>query len=182
MLALLVLSRSLRSNNDNSLSVPRVKTNRAFHSCLFGTTSRCLSIQPIQLMPLRDIWRHIPWTWPFPNRYRHAPWPIDVTEWFPQFCCWTTIRLLRHWDWLSWGYWCYRSLIDMYVQIFTSCKSVQATLNCTVRQSLKFRFIKYMHDSCTLVKWWDQTPHSWDIEVPQYVGLPLGRRLLLVDW
>ena len=36
MLAALIPSRSLRSNNDNSLSVPRVKTNtgaRAFHSC-----------------------------------------------------------------------------------------------------------------------------------------------------
>ena len=36
MLAALIPSRSLRSNNDNSLSVPRVKTNtdaRAFHCC-----------------------------------------------------------------------------------------------------------------------------------------------------
>ena len=36
MLAALLPSHSLRSNNDNSLSVPRVKTNtgaRAFHSC-----------------------------------------------------------------------------------------------------------------------------------------------------
>ena len=36
MLAASIPSRSLRSNNDNSLSVPRVKTNtgaRAFHSC-----------------------------------------------------------------------------------------------------------------------------------------------------
>ena len=36
MLAVSIPSRSLRSNNDNSLSVPRVKTNtdvRAFHSC-----------------------------------------------------------------------------------------------------------------------------------------------------
>ena len=36
MLAVSLPSRSLRSNNDNSLSVPRVKTNtgaRAFHSC-----------------------------------------------------------------------------------------------------------------------------------------------------
>ena len=36
MLAALIPSRSLRSSNDNSLSVPRVKTNtgaRAFHSC-----------------------------------------------------------------------------------------------------------------------------------------------------
>ena len=36
MLATSILSRLLRSNNDNSLSVPRVKTNtgaRAFHSC-----------------------------------------------------------------------------------------------------------------------------------------------------
>ena len=43
-------SRSLRSNNDNSLLVPRVKTNtgaRAVHSfalSLGKTTSRCLSV------------------------------------------------------------------------------------------------------------------------------------------
>ena len=55
-------SHSRRSNNDNSLSVPRVKTNtgaRAFHSCalprLFGTTSYCLSVQPFQVLPSRNI-------------------------------------------------------------------------------------------------------------------------------
>ena len=61
MLAASIPSRSLRSNNDNSLSVPRVKTNtgaRAFLSCaprLFGTTSHCLSVQPVQLLPSRNI-------------------------------------------------------------------------------------------------------------------------------
>ena len=75
MLAASIPSRSLRSNNGNSLSVPMVKTNtgaRAFHSCLFGTTSRCLSVQPVQLLPSRNIWRHISLIWPFPHRYRHS--------------------------------------------------------------------------------------------------------------
>ena len=49
---------------------------------LFGTTSRCLSIQPFQLLPSRNIWRHISLTWPFPNRHWHARWPVDVTELF----------------------------------------------------------------------------------------------------
>ena len=79
---------------------------------LFGTTSRCLSVQPFQLLPLRNIWRHISFTWPFPHRYRHSPWPVDVTELFARFCCWTLIRLLRHWAWLRRGYWRYRTLID----------------------------------------------------------------------
>ena len=115
-----VPSRSLRSNNDNSLSVPRVKTNtgaRAFHSCLFGTTSRCLSVQPVQLQPSRNIWRHISLIWPFPHRYRHSPWPVDVTELFPRFCCWTLIWLSRHWAWLRRGYWRYGSLIDWLIDI-----------------------------------------------------------------
>ena len=33
---------------------------------LFGTTSRCLSVQPVQLLPSRNIWRHISLMWPFP--------------------------------------------------------------------------------------------------------------------
>ena len=80
--------------------------------CLFGTTSHCLSVQPFPLLPLRNIWRHISLIWPFPHRYRHSPRPVDVTEVFPRFCCWTLIWLLRHWAWLRWGYWRYRSLID----------------------------------------------------------------------
>ena len=61
MLAASPPSRSLRSNNDNSLSVPKVKSNTGARTftllCprLFGTTSRCLSIQPFQLLPLRNI-------------------------------------------------------------------------------------------------------------------------------
>ena len=116
MIAAQLPSCSLRSNNDNR-SVPKVKTNtgaRDFHSCarLFGTTSHCLSFQPFQLLPLRKIWRNISFTWPFPHRYSHAPWPVDVTELFPQFCCWTMIRLSHHWAWLRRGYWRCRGLID----------------------------------------------------------------------
>ena len=63
MLAASIPSRSLRSNNANSLSVPRVKTNtgaRGFTLVphLFGTTCRCLSVQPFQLLPSRNVWRH----------------------------------------------------------------------------------------------------------------------------
>ena len=112
MLAESIPSRSLRSNNDNSLSVPRVETNTGARAFLFGTTSRCLSVQPVQLLPSRNIWRHISLIWPTPHRYRHSPWPVDVTELFPRFCCWTLIWLSRHWAWLCRGYWCYRSLID----------------------------------------------------------------------
>ena len=61
----------------------------------------------------RNIWRHISLIWPFPHRYRHSPWPVDVMELFHRFCCWTLIWLSRHWAWLRWGYWRYRSLIDL---------------------------------------------------------------------
>ena len=80
--------------------------------CLFGTTCRSLSVQPVQLLPSRNIWRHISLIWPFPHRYRHSQWPVAVTELFPRFCCWTLIWLSRHWAWFCQGYWRYRSLID----------------------------------------------------------------------
>ena len=79
---------------------------------LFGTTCCCLSVQPYHLLPLRNIWRRISLTWPFPHRHRHARWHVDVTELFPRFCCWTLIRLSRHSAWLRRGYWHYRNLID----------------------------------------------------------------------
>ena len=47
---------------------------------LFGTTFRCLSIQPFQLLPLRNIWRQFSLTWPFPHRYRHVLSLVDVVE------------------------------------------------------------------------------------------------------
>ena len=97
---------------------------------LFGTTSHCLSVQPVQLLPSRNIWRHISLIWPVPDRYRHSPWPVDVTELFPRFCCWTLIWLSRHWSWLRRGYWCYRSLIDWLSKWRRLCyQAGQATLN-----------------------------------------------------
>ena len=117
MLAAPLPSRVLRSNKGISVSVSRVKTSTeatAFHSCApsLGTTSRCLSVQPFQLLPSRNIWRHISLTWPFHQRNQHTQWPVDVTELFLWFCCWTLVQLLRHWAWLCWGYWCFRNLID----------------------------------------------------------------------
>ena len=118
MLAASIPSLSLRSNNDNSLSVPRVKTNtgaRAFHSCAPSLSNN------LQLSVHSAIWvatfqKHLK-THLFdlvssPHRYWHARWPVDVTELFPRFCCWTLIRMSRHWARLRRGYLRYRSLID----------------------------------------------------------------------
>ena len=118
MLAVSLPSRSPTSNKGISLSVPRVKINtgaRAFHLAplLFGTTSRCLSVQPFQLLPSRNISRHISLTRPFSHRHRHARWPIDVTKLLHRFWCWTPIRQPWHWAWLHRGYWHYRNLIDL---------------------------------------------------------------------
>ena len=62
MLATSLPSHSLRSNNDNSLSVPRVKTNtgaKALHSCAPSLWNNppphCLFIQPVQLLPLKNM-------------------------------------------------------------------------------------------------------------------------------
>ena len=60
---------------------------------LFGTTSCCLSVKLFQLLPSRNIWRNISLTWPFPHRHRHDQCPVDVTELFLRFWCWTLIRL-----------------------------------------------------------------------------------------
>ena len=84
---------------------------------LFGTTSRCMSIQPLQLLPSRNIWRHISLIWPFSNRHRHAWWPVDVTELFHRLWCWRLIRLSPHLAWLCREYWGYRNLIDWLIHL-----------------------------------------------------------------
>ena len=81
-------------------------------SRLVETSSYCLSIQPFQLPPSRNISRHISLTWPFPHRRQHTQWPIDVTELFHRFCCWTPIWLSRHCACFRHGYWRYRNLIN----------------------------------------------------------------------
>ena len=92
---------------------------------LFGRTCCCLCVQPVQLLPSRNIWRHLSLIWPFPHRYRHSPWPVDVTELFPRFCCWTLIWLSRHWAWLRRGYWRYRSwLIDWLILVCWQLQTV----------------------------------------------------------
>ena len=70
VLAASLPSRSLRSSKGSSLSVPRVHTNTgamAFHSCAPSTSSCCLSVQPFQLLPLRNSCRHISLTWLSPT-------------------------------------------------------------------------------------------------------------------
>ena len=57
MLAASLSSCPLGSNNDNSLSVPRPTQVQELFTLmhLSGTTSRCLSVQPFQLLPSRNI-------------------------------------------------------------------------------------------------------------------------------
>ena len=75
--------------------------------------------------------------WPFPRRYRHSPWPVDVTELFPRFCCWTLISLSRHWAWLRRGYWRYRSLIDWLIDWFSD----SGTLDLITWQILNLKLL-----------------------------------------
>ena len=104
MLAASLPSHSLRSNNDNSLSVARFKTNTGARAFLSGTPSLWNNL-PLSVRSAISVatfknqyWRHISWS--FPHRYRHTWWPVDVTELFLRFCCWTLIWLSRHWAWL----------------------------------------------------------------------------------
>ena len=92
MLVALIPFRSLRSNNDNSLSVPRVKTNtdaRVFHSCAPSLWNNLpLSAHSASAVATfkKYVKTHL-FDLAFPHRYHHSPWPVDVRELFPQFCC-----------------------------------------------------------------------------------------------
>ena len=97
---------------------------------VFGTTFHYLSVKPLQLLPPRNIWRHISLIWRSPHRYRHFPWPLDVTELFPRFSCWTLIWVSRHWAWLSRGYWGYRNLIDWLIVWVNLCLRQNGTRQC----------------------------------------------------
>ena len=58
---------------------------------LTWTSCCCLPIKIFQLLPSRNIWRHISLTWNFPHR--HARKPVDVMELFHWCCCWTLLRM-----------------------------------------------------------------------------------------
>ena len=87
MLAALLPSRSLRSNNDSSTSVPRVKTNtgaRAFHPCAPSLWNN-LPLSVHSAISVATYKKHLKthlFDLAFVYRYRHAPWPVDVTELF----------------------------------------------------------------------------------------------------
>ena len=93
MLAASIPSRSLRSNNDNSLSVPRIKTNtgaRTFHSCTPSLWNNLpLSVRSaISVVTFKKYLKtHLFDLASPPHRYLNSPWPVDVTEPFSRFCC-----------------------------------------------------------------------------------------------
>ena len=121
MLATSLPSCSLRSNNDNSLSVPRVKTNtgaRAFRSCALSLWNN-LPLSVHSAISVATFKKHLKthlFDLAFLHRNLHAWCPVDVIVLLPRFCCWTLIWLSRHWAWISWGYWRYRNLIDWLIE------------------------------------------------------------------
>ena len=70
---------------DNSLSVRKVKTNtgaRAFHSCAPSLWNN-LPLSVRSAITVATFKKHLKtnlFDLAFPHRYRHAPWPVDVTE------------------------------------------------------------------------------------------------------
>ena len=119
MLAPSLLSHTLRSNKGISLSVLRSGPTQAQElftlvPCLFGTTCRCLSVQPYQLLPSRNISGHISLTWPPPIDTRTPDGLLMLWNCFidlaveHQFSGCTTEPRLRR------GYWRYRKLIDWF--------------------------------------------------------------------
>ena len=123
ILAASLPSHSLRSNDENSLSIPKVKTNtgpRAFHSCAPSLWNN-LPLSGRSAIPVATSKKNLKtllFGLTFHPRYRHAVWPVDVMELFLRFCCWTPIRLSRHWAWHRRGYWRYRKLIDWLISYF----------------------------------------------------------------
>ena len=116
----------LRSNKDNSLSVSRVKTNtgqRAFHSCAPSLWNN-LPLSVRSAISVATFKKHLKtrlFDFDFPPKTPAclmACWSYGIhcffTEFhcFYRFCCWTPIRLARHWAWLRRRYWRYRNLTD----------------------------------------------------------------------
>ena len=87
MFAPVLPSRSLRSNKGITVCQslgPRpmqVQEHFILVPVPFGTTSRCLSIQPRQLQLSGSVSRHISWTWPFPidTSRPDGPWCYGTT-------------------------------------------------------------------------------------------------------
>ena len=115
MIAASIPSRLLRSSNDDSVSVPRVRTNtaaRAFHSCglslwnnlpwtpaclmaywCYGTVNQSInqtSIAPISPAKPDSVARQ-------PNQCSTAKSRKQFRKLLPRFCCWLLIQQLRHW-------------------------------------------------------------------------------------
>ena len=90
MLAASLPSCSLRSNNDNSLSVPRIKTNtgvRAFHTCALSLSNN-LPLSVHSVISVGTFKKHLKthlFDLVFSHRHWHALWPVDVAELFPRF-------------------------------------------------------------------------------------------------
>ena len=126
---------------------------------LLGTTC-CLVVQSFQLLPLRNIWRHISSTWLFPHRYWHARWTVDVMELFLQFCCWTLIRLSRHWAWLCRGYWRYRNwLINWFMCPFwTILINIYLTVSLQLLTDSQMNFSSMEWNPTELLSWYNILP------------------------
>ena len=151
MLAASIPSCSLRSNNDNSLSVPRVKTNTdvtAFQSCA------------------PSLWNNLPLfvhsassVATFKKYLKIHLFDLAFTPQIPSLpmACWcyrtvSSIWLLHHWAWLCQVYWRYRNLIDwLQLKLIPCTFTFSATFSKSVEPSC-IPTDQFMMQSC-LLKW-----------------------------
>ena len=86
-----ISSHSLRSNNDNRLSIPGIKTNTGCKSfSLFFTLWNNLPLSVHSAISVATFKKYLKthiFELAFPHRYHHSQWPVDVTELFSRFCC-----------------------------------------------------------------------------------------------
>ena len=121
-----------------------------------GTATTQSAITAVVTATLIDIF-DLAFIWPFPHRHRHSPWPVDVTELFPLFCCWTLIWLSRHWAWLRRGYWRYRGFIDWLIDIPLHRSRSRCSRHC---DKFDHRWTNHFHINQCL----NSSPWSWNLK------------------
>ena len=84
-------------------------------------------------------------------------------ELFPRFCCWTLIWLLRHWAWLRWGYWRYRSLIDWLIDLPLHSVAWSRVMLSLIISMLMIASCIFPLYQATLLQDWMVYNHAWPL-------------------
>ena len=184
MLAPSLPCRSLRSNKDNSLSVPRVKANtgtRTFHSCASSLCSNLqLSVISAVLVATFKNTYHDSCLWLglSPTNTSMPDGLLMLQKLFLRFYCWTPIWLPGHWVWLCWGYWRYRKVIDWLIDSCHLIKTADVQCAHSWCGSIECREPPYVRDlvQCSTLGW------QWSAKSMHCVGrLAIGWQNLPVS-